>query len=134
MFSDVVIRPATLKDLSDISRLIEIGTKGGKILKRSRTDLRRGIHRFFVAEKGGRTVACCALEIYSKKLSEVRSLAVEKESQQKGIASALLERCVREAKKRRVYEVLAITDRQNLFKRRGFSEQLHGQKALFLRP
>jgi len=27
-----------------------------------------------------------------------------------------------------------ITNRENIFKRHGFSEQLHGQKALFLRP
>lgn len=79
-------------------------------------------------------IACCAIELYNKKLAEIRSLVVKQEHERKGIASLLLDQCLREAKKKKVYEVLVITDRENLFKRRGFSEQLHGQKALFLRP
>jgi len=78
-------------------------------------------------------VGCGALEVYNQKLAEVRSLAVASERQRKGVATALIAACVKEAKRRGVYEVLAITDRLNLFKRHGFSEQLHGQKALFLR-
>ena len=79
-------------------------------------------------------VACCSLEVYNKKLAEVRSLTVSPDRRRKGVASLLIDHCLREARRRKIYEVLAITDRMNLFKRLGFAEQLHGQKALFSRP
>ena len=75
---------------------------------------------FFVAEEGGVIVGCCALEIYSQRLSEVRSLAVAKEHHGKGIGTALIERCLEEAEKKGVYEVLTITSALPLFEKHGF--------------
>jgi amino-acid N-acetyltransferase len=129
----VKIRPATLADVPAIHRLIEKATRNGKILRRSQKEIRRNISAFLVADEDDSVIGCCSLEVYNRKLAEVRSVAVAKERQNKGVASALISACVREAARQGVLEVLAITDRQNLFKRHGFSEQLHGQKALFLR-
>jgi amino-acid N-acetyltransferase len=129
-----VLRKARGADIPQILALIHIGTESGKILKRSVTDLRRNIRHFWVAEEEGSIIACCALEVYNRKLAEVRSLSVAPEHRRKGIASLLISHCLKEAKRRRVYEVLSITDRMKLFKRQGFAEQLHGQKALFCRP
>lgn len=131
-----------------IYSLVAEATQRGKILFRTKSDLRKNLRYFRVAvlpptsspllkreeHQRRRVVACCSLEIYSKKLAEIRSLVVEKNYEGQGIASALLEHCLTEAKKKKIYEVLVITDRENLFKRKGFAEQLHGQKALFLRP
>lgn len=133
MTSPIPIRRARLGDVETIYRLILSAMSQGKILKRSRPEIRRVIHHFWVAEKEDCVVACCALEVYNKKLAEIRSLAVDPGYQGKGIAGGLLNKCLQEAKKRRIYEVLAITDRENMFRRWGFSEQFHGQKALFLR-
>lgn len=130
----MLIRKAKKQDAPRIYGLILRATKRGKILKRSQPEIRKLITHFWVAEKENQIVACCALEIYNKKLAEIRSLVVEEGHQKKGIASALIDWCLKEARKRKVYEVLAITDRENLFKRNGFSEVLHGQKALFIRP
>lgn len=129
----MIIRHATSDDALTIHRLIEKATKNGKILKRSPTEIQKNLQAFFVADEEGAVIGCCSLEIYNRKLAEIRSLAVAQERQRKGVATALIDRCVREAARRGVMEVLVITDRQNLFKRHGFSEQLHGQKALFLR-
>ena len=52
---------------------------------------------FFVAEEGGQIVGCCALEVYSKRLAEIRSLAVIKKHQGEGIGTALIEHCLQEA-------------------------------------
>jgi N-acetylglutamate synthase-like GNAT family acetyltransferase len=128
------IRKAKLEDIPAIHRLIAGATKRGKILKRSKEDIRIAIHHFWVAEEESGVVACCALEVYGKKLAEIRSLVVESGSEGKGLASLLVKKCLAEAKARKVYEVLVITNRENIFRRFGFSEQLHGQKALFLRP
>ncbi|HRY30333.1 MAG TPA: GNAT family N-acetyltransferase [Elusimicrobiota bacterium] len=130
----VLIRRARRADVGRIHKLIEEATRSGKILKRSRGEISRLINRFRVAEERGVVVACCALEVYGRKLAEVRSLAVHPERRGRGIASALVAGCLKEARRRRLYEVLAITDRENIFKRLGFAEQLHGQKALFVRP
>jgi amino-acid N-acetyltransferase len=128
------IRKARVVDIPAILELIELGTKSGKILKRSPSDLRRNIRHFWLAEEDGRLIACCSLEVYCQKLAEVRSVSVRPNHRRKGVASALIAHCLKEARRRRIYEVLAITDRDNLFKRMGFAEQLHGQKALFSRP
>lgn len=130
----MLIRDAIDADVQTIHRLIKKATKNGKILQRSTKEIRANLRAFIVAEEDGEVVGCCALEVYNQKLAEIRSLAVAVERQRKGIASALLDACMKEAAKRGIFEVLAITDRQNLFKRHGFSEQLHGQKALFTRP
>lgn len=130
----ITIRRAIDSDVADIHRLIEKATRNGKILKRKPNEIRKTLRAFFVAEEDDEVIGCCALETYNQKLAEIRSLAVATERQRKGVATALISACMKEAARRGIFEVLAITDRQNLFKRHGFSEQLHGQKALFVRP
>ena len=123
-----------MRDAAAIHALVVSATQRGKILRRSISDIRRSIRHFWVVEDVGRLVACCSIEVYNRKLAEIRSLVVETSREKKGLATGLIHHCLEEAKKKKIYEVLAITDRENLFKRQGFSEQLHGQKALFLRP
>ncbi len=45
-----------------------------------------GISSFLVATAGGKIVGCCALQVYSKRLAEVRSLAVHPDFQKRTIA------------------------------------------------
>ena len=75
---------------------------------------------FFVAEEEGHIVGCCALEVYSQRLAEVRSLAVIEEYRGQGIASQLVAACLTEARKRGIYEVLTITGTPPLFEKQGF--------------
>lgn len=129
------VREADGKDLPDILRLINSHASHGKVLKRTRKEVRKVLRSFLVAENGeGDVIGCGALEVYSKKLAEIRSLVVEKEHRNKGVATSLIKRLIALAAKKEIYEVLAITERDGIFSRHGFSQQLHGQKALFLRP
>ncbi len=75
---------------------------------------------FFVADEDGQIVGCCALEVYSQRLAEVRSLAVLPAHQGKGIATGLIQRCLGEAKALGIYEVLTITGATSLFEKHGF--------------
>ena len=75
---------------------------------------------FTVALEDDHVVGCCALEVYSKRLAEIRSLAVAPEHQGKGIASKLIESCIQEAKEKEIYEVLTITGSSSLFEKQGF--------------
>lgn len=87
---------------------------------------------FFVAVHESRVIGCCALEIYSKRLAEVRSLAVHEKFQGQGIASALVEICLKSARKKKVYEVLTITGATKLFEKQGFNT-FHNEKYALLK-
>jgi amino-acid N-acetyltransferase len=128
------IREASGKDLLAILHLINKQSNNGKILKRTRKDVRKVLRSFCVAEDDGIVVGCGSIEIYNKKLAEIRSLVVTPAYQRQGIATALIKRLIQVANKKEIYEVLAITDRDDVFEPHGFSQQLQGQKALFLRP
>jgi len=75
---------------------------------------------FFVAENEGLVVGCCALEIYSRRLAEVRSLAVAKDFQRRGIAKQLIRACIAAAKEHAVYELFCITGNPDFFQKQGF--------------
>ncbi len=85
---------------------------------------------FFVAEVGKHIVGCCALEIYSKKIAEIRSLSVHSDFQGQGIATALVSACVERANKKKIKEVLAITGAVKLFEKSGFSTLQHEKYAM----
>ncbi len=87
---------------------------------------------FFVAEEGGEVVGCCAVDIYSKKIAEVRSLVVDPDFQGRGIALALVKKCVAKARSHGVREVLAITGAVKLFEKLGFGT-FHQEKYAMLR-
>ncbi|MCZ7646641.1 MAG: GNAT family N-acetyltransferase [Planctomycetota bacterium] len=76
---------------------------------------------FMVAEVDGRLVGCCALDIFSRRMAEIRSLSVHPDFQGRGIATQLIEACVRYAKRRRIRELMTITSSLSLFEKCGFS-------------
>lgn len=86
---------------------------------------------FFVAEIDGAIVGCCALEVYSKKIAEVRSLAIKKGFRGRGIAKALVRRCVARARAKGVMEILAITGAVEFFDKLGFKTFNKEKFALF---
>lgn len=75
---------------------------------------------FMVAVVRGKLVGCCALQVYSKRLVEIRSLAVQQEFQNQGLGKKLVSKCLRRARKLGVYEVLTITSNRKFFERFGF--------------
>ena len=109
------IRQAIQKDKEAVMNLIEMYPE--KLLQ---THLPK-ISKFFVGVEKGQIVACCALEIYSKRLAEIRSLAVVKKFQGQGVATKLIRHCLAKARTQGVYEVLAITGATALFEKQGFS-------------
>jgi N-acetylglutamate synthase-like GNAT family acetyltransferase len=86
---------------------------------------------FFVAAVGGRLVGCCALQIYSKRLAEVRSLAVHPDFQDRGVASKLVGCCVERARERGVRELFAVTSQTSFFGRLGFATFRREKTAMF---
>ena len=128
-----IVRKARKKDIPGLEELIEPFVDQGRLLERTYDELELLLANFFVAELDGRIVGCAALEIYNKKLAEVRSLAVAKDQQGKGIGHRLIKACIKRARAKRVLEVMAITPAEKFFQTCGFDYTLPGEKkALFL--
>ncbi|MBI2011676.1 GNAT family N-acetyltransferase [Candidatus Daviesbacteria bacterium] len=128
-----MLRKAKIEDLDSIYKLISDAAKKGKVLKRPKSEIKQVLSSFYVWVEDKEVAGCVSLEIYNKKLSEVRSLVVLPKYQGMGIGSKLIQACVNEAKAKEIYEVLAVTDKISLFEKMGFSKQLKGQWPLFLR-
>lgn len=131
------IRQANESDLSAIQRLLQPYVDARKLLKRTRAELLTLIGNGFVAEildadGKPKIVGFSAVEIYSRKLSEVQCLAVSDGYQGHGIGSGLVRACVERARERGVLEVMAISASDNFLRNLGFDYSLPDQKrALF---
>jgi N-acetylglutamate synthase-like GNAT family acetyltransferase len=126
------VRPATEADVPAIEAFIEPYVDEGKLLPRTYGELNELLPSFFIAELDGQIVGCAALEVYSRKLAEIRSLAVSPAVQGKGIGKLLVEACIELAREKGVLEVMAITSSEDFFKACGFDFTLPGEKkALF---
>jgi N-acetylglutamate synthase-like GNAT family acetyltransferase len=131
--SPVVVRPARGPDIRPLAELIEPFVKERKLLPRAIDELALLLPNYFVAEAGSRLVGCAALEIYSSKLAELRSLVVVQEYQGHGVGKQLVEACVNRAREERILEVMAVTSSEEFFRSCGFDFTLPGEKkALFL--
>lgn len=120
-------------DIEGIYKLINEAAREQKILPRSREEIREVIGGFFVAVTSAKIVGCCSIEVYNKKLAELRSLAVAPEFQKLGLGKKLVEVCVESARKQGIYEILTISDKDVFFEKAGFGKCLNGQWALFMK-
>ena len=131
--ADFTVRPATRDDVPALEAFIEPFVREGKLLPRTREELDELITHGFLAERGGGIAGFAALEIYSSKLGEIRSLAVLPELQGQGIGRRLVTACIERARQRNVLEVMAITSSEGFFRTCGFDFTLPGErKALFI--
>lgn len=128
-----MLRQAKQSDIKEIKQLIDYASKINKVLSRPTKDLKENIKNFYVYLEKARIIGCCSLEVYSKKLAEIRSLVVSPSKQRKGIGKSLVLACLKRAKKLKIYEVLSITDQIKFFKKVGFSGVLHNQMAMMLK-
>ncbi len=128
-----LVRPSTSDDVTALDEFIQPFVAMGRLLPRTRDELEDLMKHGFIAVSDGKIVGFAALEIYSKKLAEVRSLAVAPEYQGHGIGKRLVEACVDLARNRNILEVMAITSTDGFFKSCGFDFTLPGEKkALFI--
>ncbi len=131
--SSIVVRPARGPDIRPLAELIAPFVAQRKLLPRAIDELALLLPNYFVAEDAGRIVGCAALEIYSSKLAELRSLVVLPEYQGHGVGKGLVEACVGRAREEQILEVMAITSSEEFFRSCGFDFTLPGEKkALFL--
>lgn len=134
--SEHVVRSAHYDDLDRIEALLEPFVQQRKLLRRLESELILLMANGFVAEliEDGhpKIVGFAAVEIYSRKLSEIQCLAVDDGYQGRGIGSDLVRACVERARKKGILEVMAISASDEFLRKLGFDYSLPEQKrALF---
>jgi N-acetylglutamate synthase-like GNAT family acetyltransferase len=129
----ISVRAATEADLEPLSAFISGFVATGELLPRTLNELHDLMPNFFVADVDGEIVGCATLEVYSRKLAEIRSLAVSPKMQGSGVGQMLVQACVDLAKSQNVFEVMAISSADAFFKKCGFDYTLPNlRRAFFL--
>ena len=130
---EALVRPAKTEDVQPLEGFIRPFVESDRLLPRTTGELTSLIEHGFVAELQGRIAGFAALEVYSPKLAESRSLAVAPIHQGRGIGRRLVDACIARAKELNILEVIAVTATEEFFQRCGFDYTLPGQKkALFI--
>lgn len=117
---DVSPRKARIADVPVMHRMINEHAEGGLMLPRPLSELYENLRDFWVVEVDGEVVACCALHVNWADLAEVRSLAVEKRFQRRGLGKALVDACRAEAREMGIARVYALTREPAFFESLGF--------------
>lgn len=118
--TDFAIRKARIGDVTAVHRLINSLAEKGDMLPRALSELYENLRDYYVVERGGRLVGCCALHIMWEDLAEVRSLAVTADERSQGLGQALVARCLEEARQLGIAQVFTLTLKPAFFERCGF--------------
>ena len=120
-----MIRKAKIKDIKQIQELVNYFAKRDLMLPRSLNELYENLRDFWVAEENNKLAGCCALHISWEDLAEIKSVAVAKRKQGRGIGKAMVETCLREAKEMGARKVFVLTYKPVFFKKFGFKKIKH---------
>ena len=115
-----MVRKAQVKDTGRIRELIDYYAKNNMMLPRAESEIAEKIRDFWVYEKGSALIGCAALHIFSNKLSEIRSLAVDPDHIKSGIGTGLVKACLKEAGDMGIKSVFVLTQKSDFFKKFGF--------------
>ncbi len=115
-----LIRKAKLTDVKDIQRLVNFYAKKNEMLPLSLSELYDNIRAFFVCESKGKILGCGALHVSWEFLGEIRSLAVQRSAQRRGIGAAIVRECLKEATCLELEKVFVLTYRPSFFESLGF--------------
>ena len=112
----------TLKDIKNIQSLLQPFVDDGIILFRDKNEIAMNIRSYSAVEMDNKIIGIVALHIYSDVLAEVRSLAVDKNFQKKGIGKALIQAIEKEAKNLGIKQILTLTYQKEFFQNQNFIE------------
>lgn len=115
-----MIRKARIEDIKQIQKLINLFAKQDLMLPRSLNELYENLRDFWVAEVKRRIIGCAALHICWDDLVEIKSLAVAKTRQKKGIGKELVLACLAEARQVGAKKIFVLTYKPDYFRKFGF--------------
>jgi len=113
---------ATLKYAKAIHELVNSFAQRNRMLPRSLNEIYELIRDFFICLDKDKVVGVCSLHIVWEDLAEIRSAAVMKKYQKRGIGSKLINYCLKEARSLGANKVFALTYHPEYFKHLGFED------------
>lgn len=127
--SDMIVRPAELKDVKRICELLKIYSEQHIVLARDEADVTFYLKNFTVCEIDGIVEGCAALRDFGNDLYEVRSLVVAPDKKGMGIGRKMIEfQMSRFSGSDRNVRIFALTYQLAFFQKMGFIEV---EKELF---
>ncbi len=122
---DYKIRKGRISDIKQIQSLINSYARQGLMIARSLNELYENIRDFWVCASNGKILGCSAVHVSWENLVEIKSVAVDKSVQGKGIGTKLLKACLVEAKELGAKKVFTLTYIPEFFRRFGFRKVEH---------
>lgn len=122
-----MIRKAKIKDIKQIQGLINFFAKKDLMLPRSLNELYEHLRDFWVIEENNKIVGCAALHLSWDDLAEIKSVAVVKNKQRKGLGAALVGACLNEAKGLGAKKIFVLTYKSVFFRKFGFKKIQHSR-------
>jgi amino-acid N-acetyltransferase len=112
-----MVRKARISDVPGIQKMLLDFSREGKLLARSLSELYTHLRDTFVTvdEENGKVTGCCSLHIFWEDLAEIRSLAVAKPYQGKGLGRVLVEACVQEGRDLGIARLFTLTYETGFF-------------------
>ena len=110
-----------MPDVPALAELINHHAERGRMLHRSRAYLYERVLNFTVCEVNEGIGGCCALEPVWDDLAEIKSVAVYKDLQGKGIGNELISLSLKRAREIGVKRVFCLTREPKFFERMEFS-------------
>jgi len=117
-----LFRPAIMRDVPAIQRLIKLHADKGQMLPRSVNELYETIRQYILYEERGKVLGVCGLHVTWEDLAEVRALAVDPDHMGRGIGKLLVHQCLGEARRLGIPKVFTLTYVPEFFRRLGFEE------------
>jgi amino-acid N-acetyltransferase len=116
----MLIEKLTDKNIESLYKLIKVFSDEYLLLPKSLDEIKDLADSFIVVKADQEIIACAMLDQFTDTLAEVRTLAVAKEHQRKGLGKLLVKDCEARAKSLGVKRVFALTYEENFFHQLGY--------------
>lgn len=128
------LRGARRADYKAIRTMLKAGVAEGSLQPRKKKEVKRNLSRFVVAEENGSLIGMASTVVYSRRLSEIRSVYVDPAYRGNGVGKEL----VRRTQEQSIHDLpsstlIAITQAPQLFESDGFSSKQGQSTVLFKR-
>lgn len=117
-----MIRPAKIGDVPSIARLVDFYAREGQMIPRPLAEIYDHLRDYVVIEQNGEVVGCGALQVVWDNLGEIRSLAVHRELQRRGLGTEMVRYLLEEARRIELQRIFTLTYLPRFFERFGFCE------------
>jgi amino-acid N-acetyltransferase len=118
----IVLFKPTLQDIQAMQKLVQNDVLNGNILQRDPNEMATTIRSYTCVKDDDEIIGFVALHIYTTSLAEIRSLIVDKNYRNKGIAKQLISSVIKEAAQYKLNKLLVLTYKKELFESFGFKE------------